>query len=192
LGAKEVKKERRLQEWMKRAETLKGKKKFQEALKVYNEALEAEGEDFELLKRKGDLLRKPLGDFKAAIECYDKALKIKKDDDILEKKGDSLRKLGEFARALECYNAVSVRDYIILVLISGAIMVGVHFLFIGVQSAFSDDPSQLSSGLPGGATIVSLFVGLAYLGIIAWFIYSIYKMCRYFFVKGQLRKKAER
>ena len=77
---------------------------MEEAIELYDRALEIKPDDYTSLRQKGVSLSK-LGKEEEAIELYDRALEIKPDDyDSLRNKGVSLSELGKEEEAIELFD----------------------------------------------------------------------------------------
>ena len=80
-------------------------KRYDEAMKCYDKALEIDPKNANVLCNKGASLNE-LGKYDEAMKCYDKALEIDpKNANVLCNKGASLNELGKYDEAMKCFDA---------------------------------------------------------------------------------------
>jgi len=90
--------------YYKEGDDLIAQKKYEEAIKCYDKALEIDPSSGDVWHGKGIALFN-LKRYKEAVACYDEALKFKPDSDgIWCHKGDALLSLGEYKEAVICYD----------------------------------------------------------------------------------------
>lgn len=97
--------------WFGRGNDLSNLKKYSEAIKCYDKALEIDPEYVDALNNKGDALYE-LGEYNEAIKCYDKTIEIDpKNADALTMKGMALDYLGNYNAAIECADrAMAIKE----------------------------------------------------------------------------------
>ena len=99
--------------WSEQGSLLVAKKEYQEAIEVYEKALEIKLDYNQAWKGKGNALRH-LGRYEEAIEAYEKALQIEPDYyKAWNAKGNALFSLGRYEEAIACYDkAIEIQpDY---------------------------------------------------------------------------------
>ncbi|RNJ77249.1 MAG: tetratricopeptide repeat protein [Nitrosopumilus sp. H13] len=79
-------------------------KRYKEAIKCYDKAIEIDPSDSMVFYRKGDALVK-MGKHEEAVMCYDKAIEIDPSDSmVFYRKGIALTRLGKHEEAVMCYD----------------------------------------------------------------------------------------
>jgi len=93
--------------WHRKGLELQKLKRYNEALKCFDKAIQLEPNNAVYWLNKGVALRN-LGRSEEALQCYDKVIQLKPDNDMLclswENKGFALEDLGRYKEALQCYD----------------------------------------------------------------------------------------
>jgi len=94
----------RASEWANKGKSLQHLRRFDEAIKCHDRALEINPQLAEVWSNRGNSLHS-LGRFDEAIKCHDRALKINPQlAEAWNNKGNSLHSLGRFDDAIKCYD----------------------------------------------------------------------------------------